>query len=552
MKNGGNMNQHLRFSGDIPPELEGLSVNPDAVAFGMEEVSARLTDLTQPVWVAGSAERAGVAFAEKGSLVSGGSGLPLLASAPALMPQNLGDPSFAPHHGVRYPLYGGAMANGIASERMVAALGRAGFLGSFGAAGLPPSRVREAIGAIRRGLPNGPFAMNLIHSPLDPALEESVVRLYLETGVNCVETAAYMDLTPHVVRYRASGLQRNAQGRVVCGNRVIAKVSRRETAAHFLKPAPERILSKLAAEGLISRDQAEMARTIPMADDITVEADSGGHTDNRPLVGILPSILALRDEICSQYGYERPVRVGAAGGMATPEAVLAAFSMGAAYVVTGSVNQSCVEAGTSHHVKKLLSEADVADVAMAPAADMFEMGGKVQVLRRGSLFAQRAAKLYDLYSRLESMDAIDPAERKKLETQVFQKPLEEVWAETRRFFMDRDPAVLERAGNNGKRIMALTFKWYLGQASRWAASGEKGREMDYQIWCGPAMGAMNAWAAGTYLSDFNNRRVADVALNLLSGAAFLMRLRILSASGVSLPRSLFRWVPRPLNLPEKP
>ena len=549
MENGGNMNQHLSFSGNVPIELDGLGVRPEAVTFDMEEISARLSDISRPVWVADGPERVGVAFAEKGSLVSGGSCLTLLASAPALMPESLGEPSFAAHHGVRYPLYGGAMANGIASERMVAALGRAGFLGSFGAAGLSPARVREAIGEIRHELPNGPFAMNLIHSPLDPALEEAIVRMYLETGVNCVETAAYMDLTPHIVRFRANGLRKDGQGRISCENRVIAKVSRRETAAHFLKPAPDRILEKLAAEGLISRDQSEMARKVPMADDITVEADSGGHTDNRPLVGILPSIMALRDEICARYGYERPVRVGAAGGMATPAAVLAAFSMGAAYVVTGSVNQSCIEAGTSLHVKKLLSEADVADVAMTPAADMFEMGGKVQVLRRGSLFAQRAAKLYELYNRLEGIDAIDPAERKKLETQVFQKPLEEVWSETRRFFMERDPAALERAGNNGKRIMALIFKWYLGQASRWAAAGVKGREMDYQIWCGPAMGAFNAWAAGTCLADFNNRRVADVAMNLLCGAAYLMRLRILSASRVSLPPALFRWVPRQSNLP---
>ncbi len=41
-----------------------------------------------------------------------------------------------------------------------------------------------------------------------------------------------------------------------------------------------------------------------MADDITVEADSGGHTDNRPLVCVLPSIIALRDEIQAKYHYE--------------------------------------------------------------------------------------------------------------------------------------------------------------------------------------------------------------------------------------------------------
>jgi trans-AT polyketide synthase, acyltransferase and oxidoreductase domains len=39
--------------------------------------------------------------------------------------------------------------------------------------------------------------------------------------------------------------------------------------------------------------------------------------------------------------------IGLAGGMGTPFAVAAAFVMGADYVLTGSVNQACVEAGTS-------------------------------------------------------------------------------------------------------------------------------------------------------------------------------------------------------------
>ena len=35
------------------------------------------------------------------------------------------------------------------------------------------------------------------------------------------------------------------------------------------------------------------------------------------------------------YGYARPIRVGAAGGLGTPESVASAFALGAAYVLTG-------------------------------------------------------------------------------------------------------------------------------------------------------------------------------------------------------------------------
>src|SRR5690606_24004764 len=116
-----------------------------------------------------------------------------------------------------------------------------------------------------------------------------------------------------------------------------------------------------------------------------------------------------------KHGYEVRPRVGAAGGIATPASAAAAFSMGAAYVVTGSVNQGCLEAGTSDLVREMLARASSTDVAMAPAADMFEMGVKVQVLGRGTLFPVRAARLYDLYRAHESLEAIPEKVRRELE-----------------------------------------------------------------------------------------------------------------------------------------
>ncbi len=69
----------------------------------------------------------------------------------------------------------------------------------------------------------------------------------------------------------------------------------------------------------------------------------------------------------------------------------------------------------------------MADVMMAPAADMFEMGVNLQVLRRGTFFPLRARRLYDLYQAYDSLDAIPAAERRKLEQQVFQRSVDEVW-----------------------------------------------------------------------------------------------------------------------------
>lgn len=166
-----------------------------------------------------------------------------------------------------------------------------------------------------------------------------------------MEASAFLDLTPHIVHYRVNGLSQGPGEQVMIGNRVIAKISRSEVAEKFMRPPPERILAKLVQENRITETQARLASRVPMADDITVEADSGGHTDNRPLVSILPSILSLRDRIQEEQNYSQPIRVGAGGGISTPASALAAFMMGAGYVVTGSVNQGCVEAAASEHTK---------------------------------------------------------------------------------------------------------------------------------------------------------------------------------------------------------
>src|SRR5206468_6178921 len=133
----------------------------------------------------------------------------------------------------------------------------------------------------------------------------------------------------------------------------------------------------------------------------------------------------------------------------TPAAAAAAFIMGAAYVLTGSVNQACVESGSSDVVREMLAQAEQADTAMAPAADMFEMGVKVQVLKRGTLFAMRAGKLYELYRAYGSLEELPAAERSGLEKNLFRAPVDEVWAQTRAFWAGRDPAQVARAERDG-------------------------------------------------------------------------------------------------------
>ncbi len=515
----------------------------DTVSFEENAVREALLALDEAVYVVRADGKVGLTRSGDVTM-SAADEYPLLAVLPPLPIEQLGDPGFKACYGTRYTYYGGAMASAIASVQMVVAMGKAGLLGSFGAAGLPPARLEAAIQQVQAELPDGPYAFNLIHSPSEEALERRAVELYLQYGVRFVEASAFLDLTPHIVHYRAAGLSQDAAGNVVIGNRVIAKLSRREVAAKFISPAPEKILNQLVADGKISAEQALLAQRVPMADDVTVEADSGGHTDNRPLVCLMPAIVALRDELQEKYNYDVPVRIGAAGGISTPASALAAYAMGAAFIVTGSVNQACVESGACEYTRGLLAKASMADVMMAPSADMFEMGVKVQVLKTGTMFAMRASKLYDLYTKYESIEQIPVEEREKLEKQVFRRGLDEVWADTVKFFTERDPEQIERANNNPKRKMALVFRWYLGLSSRWSATGEKGRELDYQIWCGPSIGSFNDWTRGTYLAEAENRSVVDSALQILTGSAYLARIQSLRNAGAEVSSALATYNPR--------
>ncbi|MCU0592365.1 MAG: PfaD family polyunsaturated fatty acid/polyketide biosynthesis protein [Desulfobacterales bacterium] len=504
-------------------------------------IQGALLNVTRPIYVIEHPQ--GLAISQSGTaeLCAGsraaGSGMALRAFVPPLHPRGLGDITFKTRHGLRYAYVAGEMANGITSVRMVREAGRAGMVGFFGAGGLMVSEVEAAIDRLQRETPGIPFGVNLIHSPGNPELEMALADLFLRRDVRLISASAYVEPSLPLVYFRAKGTHRSSEGRIVCPNQIIAKVSRVEVARRFLAPPAEKHLARLLELGLISSEEAALAAAVPLAAELTAEADSGGHTDNRPAITLLPTMLALRDELSAVYGYDRPPCVGLAGGIATPESTAAAFALGAAYVLTGSVNQCCVEAGTSEAVCVMLAEAGQADVAMAPAADMFELGVKVQVLKRGTMFPYRAAKLYELYTTHARYDQIPAKQREMLERDFFRCSFEQEWEQTRRFFMQRDPKQVERAGNDPKHKMALVFRSYLGRSSAWAIQGEPTRKIDYQIWCGPAIGAFNQWARGSFLEAPQNRRTVAVAMNLLFGAAVLTRANWLRAQGLAIPGS---------------
>ncbi len=439
----------------------------------------------------------------------------------ALSPETLGSALFRKRFGVRYAYIAGAMYRGIATPKLVVRMGKAGLVGFFGTGGLSLADIERGIQYIQGELRNGEaYGLNLLANYAHPEFERKTVELYLRYNVRLIEAAAFMQMTPAIVLFRLKGLVRGKDGKVESSHRVMAKVSRPEVAEAFLSPAPEHIIQQLLKEGRITAEQAELGKLVPVAEDVCVEADSGGHTDGAIPTVLFPTMLQLKRAIERKFGYAEPICMGLAGGIGTPEAAAAAFMMGADFILTGSINQCTVDAGTSDDVKALLQDINVQDTEYAPAGDMFETGAKVQVLRKGVFFPTRANKLFSLYSHYGSLDEIPEKTRKQLQTTYFKKTFEQVWEDSRKYLEGQGlHHEVEKAEANPKHKMALVFRWYFGHTTRVALAGTQEERVNYQIHTGPALGAFNQWVKGTPLENWANRHADEIGKKLLAGTA---------------------------------
>ncbi len=198
----------------LPPA--GAPVRTGAASFAAAMIAKAAGSPREPVTVIFDSpkSRLGVLLAPQADDAPDSIDATVTAVLPALYPEWLGDRSFCETHGVRFPYVVGEMANGLTTTRMVVEAARAGFLGFFGAAGLDPARIEDAVAQLSRELgPDISWGSNLIHSPQESALEDATVEVYLRRGVRRVSASAFMRLTLPVVRYAASGLTADAGGR---------------------------------------------------------------------------------------------------------------------------------------------------------------------------------------------------------------------------------------------------------------------------------------------------------------------------------------------------
>ncbi|MNJ73692.1 Polyketide biosynthesis protein BaeE [compost metagenome] len=74
--------------------------------------------------------------------------------------------------------------------------------------------------------------------------------------------------------------------------------------------------------------------------------------------------------------------------------------------------------------------------------------------------------------------------------------------------------------------MALIFRQYFRLSTQAALEGNPTQKVNYQIPCGPSMGAFNQWINGTPLEDWRLRHVDEIGLKIVEEAKWMMNKRL--------------------------
>lgn len=442
--------------------------------------------------------------------------------------KTIGSDAFKADYHTEYAYIGGGLYRGVSSVDYVVRMANAGLLSFFGAGGLSLNDVDVALQEITKQLAQDQlFGVTVLSDLGDQQHELAVVELLLSHHVKVLETVAFLDVTPALVLFFLRGLTRTPTGEIQSRHKIIARVFRAEIAETFLKPAPERMVNQLLEQQKITPEQAQLAKSLPIAHDICVDANVGGISDRNSLLTLFPQVVAVRDKMRMEYGYKHIARVGAVGSFGAPDSVVAALMLGAEFIETNSINQCSVEASTSPSVKEMLAKVQTHDVDYAPFSELFELGGKVQVVRKGSFFSSRSQRLFELWQRFNSLNELDAELIYQLENNYFRKSLDDVWREVYTHYQAHNPQEIIKANRNKKHRMALIFRWYLTQSFDFAKSGNEARRVDFQVHCSPAMGAFNEWVKGTELESWQNRHVDVIGKKLMNSSAQILQQRIM-------------------------
>ena len=505
-----------------------------------------LQDLSRPLVFAREGKKVGLVpgarqlhslmFAERSSIC---------AMLPPQKLSSLGNESFQEAHGVKYSYCVAPFEGRVCSPELVAELAKNGILGFCPVEYMDNHEVNETISKLRSLSEGKPFGVGYKYHPHHPDLEEHMLELFVSADVPRLFLSHYVQATKAMVHYRLTGLRADEKGNPIAKHQLFIRVPHAGLAEYFAQPAPRSLVEALVAEGRLTEEEGELGRKLPLSQDIIVDGDvsrTGGKLD---VVSLFPTLrYSLRK---ARIGRGMDVRIGMAGELATPEAINAAFKMGADFVVTGAVNGLTVEARGSALRKELLAKAKAEDFVAAPSFEYLEADYRVRVTKFGTMFATKANRMEELYRSTDSLEELSREGLTFLEDKVFQCSLVEAYENAEPFLRKWWPNLVEEARGSSKARASLLLKWYLYESNQWAIDGIKGRQMDFQVRGDGSIGSFNLWRENTDFGDISKITVVQLALNLLKGAAVISRMQVLKEHGVPIPKEAIYWKPQQIS-----
>jgi nitronate monooxygenase len=240
--------------------------------------------------------------------------------------------------GIRYPIVQGPFGGGLSSPRLAAAVSNAGGLGSFGAQGMPPERVREVVREIR-SLTALPFAVNLWVSTEDAGSRAMNGQAY--------EVAAAA-LAPFFSELHVPLPSLPVRRWPSFDEQVSALLEAAPPAFSFVFGVPSMaVIDECRRRSIVTIGTAttvDEAVALEESDvDIVVAtgSEAGGHRPSflRSAEASLTGLFSLLPEVCDAVD----IPVIAAGGIADGRGIAAAFALGAEGVQIGTAFLACEE-----------------------------------------------------------------------------------------------------------------------------------------------------------------------------------------------------------------
>jgi nitronate monooxygenase len=264
--------------------------------------------------------------------------------------------------GIRYPIVQGPFGGGLSSPRLVAAVSNAGGLGSFGAQGMAPNRIREVVREIR-ALTASPFAVNLWVSTEDAGASRTTRDSY---------DAAIAPLAPFFGELRVQPPAFPLRGWATFDEQISALLDVRPPVFSFVFGVPPMpVIEECRRRSIVTIGAATTVdEAIALEEsgiDVVVASgfEAGGHRPSflgSPETS-LTGLFSLLPQVCDAVD----IPVIAAGGIADGRGIAAALALGAEGVQIGTAFLACEESNAPPAHREALLDSRAVDTVLTRA-----------------------------------------------------------------------------------------------------------------------------------------------------------------------------------------